>query len=197
MWRPEATFRSCLQQKEVSNSVRFSRDGNSIYYVLSAGASTSVYTIPVLGGNPRKVVDLGSSAGELSPDEKHLALIKINGSASALCILRSDGSEERQIAFRRFPEVITEPAWSPNGKTIVYSVRSYQGGYSMSLEAIGMEGGAARRIGSGTWYSISSLNWLPEDRGLVAVAAVTGDKADSDPDLVHFFSRWPCPQDNK
>jgi eukaryotic-like serine/threonine-protein kinase len=170
---------------------KFSRDGNSLCYAFAAGgsASVSMYTVPFLGGNPRKLIDLGAiSGGSLSPDEKRLALTKAKGSGSALSILNIDGTGERQIAVRKFPEVIRGAAWSPDGKTIAYGVMSYEGGYSTRLEAIAVEGGKARRIGSRTWRFLGDLRWLPDGRGLIAEIMEQGNK-----DQVWYLS---CPEGN-
>lgn len=51
---------------------QFSRDGNSLGYAFAAGGTSSIslYTMPFLGGNPRKLIDLGTiSGGSLSPDK--------------------------------------------------------------------------------------------------------------------------------
>jgi eukaryotic-like serine/threonine-protein kinase len=160
---------------------KFSRDGNSLGYGFVAGgqSSISLYTVPFLGGNPRKLIDLEAiSGGSLSPDEKCLALTKAKGSLSEseLYIINIDGTDERQIAVRKFPEVIRGTAWSPDGKTIAYGVMSYKGGFSTSLEAIAVEGGEARRIGSHTWRFLGDLRWLPDGRGLIAEIAEQLDK---------------------
>ncbi len=150
---------------------QFSRDGNSLGYAFAAGGTSSIslYTMPFLGGNPRKLIDLGTiSGGSLSPDEKRIALTREKGNGSELSILNIDGTDERQIAVRKYPEVIRGAAWSPDGKTIAYGVMSFQGGSSTSLEAIAVEGGKARRIGSHTWRFLGDLRWLPDGRGLIS-----------------------------
>jgi eukaryotic-like serine/threonine-protein kinase len=159
------------------SALRFFRDGNSFYYLLAAGETSSIYTIPILGGNPRKLIDAGSIGGRsLSPDEKHFVLTTAKGGESELFILNIDGTGKRQITVRKFPEMILGAAWSPDGKTIAYCVMSYRGGFSMSLEAIPVEGGAARRIGSRTWPSLGDLHWLPTGRGLVVASEEQGNR---------------------
>jgi Tol biopolymer transport system component/predicted Ser/Thr protein kinase len=156
--------------------VRFSRDGDSIYYVFSTGKPPrSLYTMPVLGGNPRKLIDLAgnSSLGALSPDEKRLALTRTTGSKTVLLTVNIDGSDERQLITRDFPEQITEvSSWSQDGKTLSFGLLSFRGGFSMSLEAIPAEGGAARRLSSRMGYGVFMPGaWLPNSRGLINMAS--------------------------
>ena len=155
------------------STVTFSRDGNSLYYEFGKEglSSRSLYAMPVLGGNPRKLIELElTSLCSFSPDEKRFALTKRKGNESFLLTVKIDGSDERQLATRKFPEKIQGAAWSPDGKTIAYAVISYRGGYSYSLEAVSAEGGQARRIGSRTWYYISGFQWLPHSHGLIILA---------------------------
>jgi WD40 repeat protein len=153
--------------------VTFSRDGNSLYYDFGKDRlSRSLYTMPVLGGNPRKLIGLDPfSSWALSPDEKHLALTRSEmGKSSALMTVHIDGSSKREITTRGFPETIVgSVAWSPDDKTIAYGVVSYRGGLSMSEEVVLAEGGQARRIGS-PWGFIAGCRWLSNNRGLIIPA---------------------------
>ena len=153
--------------------MRFSRDGNSLYYVFSPGKpSVSLYTMPVLGGNSRKLIELAEDSVDcsFSPDEKRLAFLKVNGTGTVLLTVNIDGSGERQIANRNFPEQIQRLSWSPDGKIISYNVFTYRVGVSASLEAIPAEGGPARRLGSHTWNDILPREWLPNSHGIIALA---------------------------
>jgi Tol biopolymer transport system component len=155
--------------------IRFSRDGNSLYYGFYNPAKPpgSLNTMPVLGGNSRKLTQQASgdtSWWSFSPDEKRLAVTRNRGSESVLSTVNIDGSGERQLATRNFPEIITGSAWSPDGKIISYKVISLRGGSSASLEALPAEGGSARRLGSRTWFSISPGEWLPNSHGIISLA---------------------------
>jgi len=151
--------------------LKFSPDGNSIYYLY---AGRSMYSMPVLGGNSRKLYEMPagySGQGSFSPDLKRGALAKARGDVDSVLLTASfDGGGERELAVRKSPERISGTAWSPDGKTIAYGVESYRGGHSYSLEALPAEGGPGRRIGSHTWSYLSRFQWLPNGRGLIAVA---------------------------
>ena len=172
------------------NNLRFSRDGNSLYYVFGTGATPpALYTMPVPGGPAGKLTDLRGIAGEsLSPDEARVALRGIAGASLSpdqkrlaftghlgpdrfLFIANIDGSGVRQLASRKFPEAFSAPDWSPDGKTIAYEVHSYKGGISLRLAAMSAEGGPEKRIGSRTWYRMSDLRWMPDGHGLMTLAS--------------------------
>ncbi len=152
------------------NDVTFSRDGNSLYYVFNTGKPRqSLCKMPVLGGNSRKLIESpdGTTSGHLSPDEKRLILTRSKGGESVLLTVNIDGSGERQLATRNFPELIRGASLSPDGKTLSCSIVSFSGGFSMGLEAIPAESGPARRFGSRTWFDLSPGVWLPNSRGII------------------------------
>jgi eukaryotic-like serine/threonine-protein kinase len=160
-------------------AMKFSRDGNSLYYEFYTGKPpVSLYKMPVLGGNSTKLIELAGNvtSGNLSPDEKRLVLTRNKGPESVLLTVNIDGSDERQLVTRKFPEVVAGASLSPDGKTFSCLVISYRGGFSYSLEALPAEGGPARRLGSRTWPSISPGVWLPNSRGLINIA---GDQLDA------------------
>jgi serine/threonine protein kinase/Tol biopolymer transport system component len=155
------------------SNLRFSRDGNSLYYVFATGTPPpALYMMPVPSGKPRKLAPLANMYfARLSPDEKRLVFIRLAGPDSPLLIANVDGSGERQLALRKFPEMLAEMDWSPDGKTIAYGVFSFRGGYSCRLAAMPVEGGPEKRIGTRTWYSISALEWMPDGHGLMILAS--------------------------
>ncbi len=157
-------------------NLEFSRDGNFLYYVFDAGTPPpALYMMPVPSGNARKLAAFANigytGTARLSPDEKRLVFIRNVGPATSLFIANVDGSGERQLAARKFPESFSAPDWSPDGKTIAYIASSARGGVSRRLAAMPAEGGAEKRIGTRTWNGISNLEWMPDGRGLMILAS--------------------------
>ena len=155
------------------SNLEFSRDGNFLYYLFDTGTPPpALYMMPVPGGNPKKLAafaDIGTA--RLSPDEKRLVFTRWIGTDSSLCIANADGSGERRLAGRKFPDVFLAPVWSPDGKTIAYSASSYRGGFSSRLAAMPADGGAEKRFGARPWYDISIVKWLPHGHGLIILAS--------------------------
>ena len=155
------------------SNLKFSQDGNSLYFMASSGKSLpALYTMPVLGGNARKLGEFRGLVGiaAFSPDEKHLAFIRNADRVSGLFIANLDGSGEQQLAARKSPDAITGLTWSPNGKTIAFGAVSRRGGNFSNLAAIPVEGGPETRIASQIPNFITALNWLPDGHGLIATS---------------------------
>jgi serine/threonine protein kinase/Tol biopolymer transport system component len=154
-------------------NLEFSRDGNFLYYVFSTGTPPpALYVMPVPSGNARKLAALANMGYvRLSPDEKRLVFTRKVGPDSSLFVANVDDSGERQLASRKFPEIVGWPDWSPDGKTIAYDANSLRGGVSGRLAAMPAEGGPEKRIGTRTWYGISALEWMPDGHGLMILAA--------------------------
>ncbi len=176
-------------------SLAISPDGNFLYYA-NAGATIQnrvLYRMPVLGGNPSKVVDdIGSPIG-FSPDGKQIAFVRsalvgggvssgVRGGSgegeSALIIANADGTGERNIATRKggpnrfgnffFGGVV----WSPDGKRIATVARDTDaaGRYQTVVE-VSVAGGEERILTSKRWYQIQRLAWLSDGSGLLMTAA--------------------------
>ena len=155
------------------SNLQFSGDGNSIYYVFDTGKPPpTMYTMPVPGKNATRLAAFaGVGTARLSPDEKRLVFTRRVGPDSTLFIANVDGSGERQLASRKFPESFAVLDWSPDGKTIAYGVGSLRGGVSYRLAAVPVEGGPEKSIGSRTWSGMSSLRWMPDGQGLTTLAS--------------------------
>ncbi len=186
LWMLHAATGSNVQilapaQGNVTN-LRFSRDGNSLFYVFNRGKSQPImYTMPVLGGNARALSAIAGSTfyvsanpslwtASLSPEENRVAFTREAGENNGLFVANLDGSGERQLAARKPADFFHAPAWSPDGKTLAYALFSFDGGVHSGLATMPAEGGPEQRIGSRTWYQLLALRWLPDGSGLVAVA---------------------------
>ena len=160
-------------------NLRFARDGNSVLYMLNTGKPPpTMYTMPVLGGNARALPAPGgySSVGtnvwtaSPSPDEQRIAFTRSTTENDALFVANRDDSRVRQLASLKPPDFFSAPSWSPDGKTVAYSVSGVTKGRRASLSAISADGGPEMPIGSHTWYHVLALNWLPDGHGLIAIA---------------------------
>ena len=158
----------------VFDGLSFSPDGNYIYFVRSSRETfnySALFHMPVLGGTPRQLVRDIDAAVSFSPDGKQIAFIRgvPEKSELDLVVAAADGTGEKVLPN---PQVIVgrpsllAPAWSPDGKTIVTTVRSAEKGRRWELRAWPASGGASR-----TFYSSDSAlgrpQWLPDGSGLL------------------------------
>jgi len=146
----------------------FSPDGNYVYYVRSTNpyVAGALFQIPALGGESRKVVDRVDSPVAFSPEGKRAAFIRENpGSETALMMAAADGTGERQISARKIPDPFVESgmAWSPDGKTLIFSLQVTTGGGSVDLSDIG--GPAEIETGGGSIRLTSAKGHVHAETG--------------------------------
>jgi Tol biopolymer transport system component len=82
-----------------------------------------LYTIPVDGGEARRLTDAGATEPAFSPDGKRIAFIRPyfleNGTVQKdLWVINSDGT--KSIKMTEFPGSARGPVWSPDGKMIAF-----------------------------------------------------------------------------
>ena len=101
------------------DSPRFSPVGSTLLYVRTVGTASSVYRVPLLGGDPHKLID-DTTGADWSPDGRQLAFTRwLSGerSGSVIGIAGADGSGAHEIAYVAGRSLIT-PRWSPDGRSI-------------------------------------------------------------------------------
>jgi len=153
----------------------FSRDGDFIYYVASEKNSplAVLYQVPTLGGTARRLIsDVGSNV-TFAPDGKHLAFIRnfVEQGEQALMMAGADGSGERRVAVRKFPNFFHSVSWSPDGKSIACAAGSYVPNYNSYVVVVPVEGGLERQTPSPSWFSMGEVAWLPDGSGLILDAS--------------------------
>lgn len=164
-------------------ALTFSKDGDYIYYVQNSG---ELYQVPVLGGDPKKILDRVNSAISFSPDGQRFTFVRsLSADETAVVIVNADGTAERQIATRKKPEFFVGPAWSPDGKVIACSTGYVSGDPMANIVEIPVEGGSERLVSTQKWRAIWQVTWLSDGSGLVAPATSGEPGSDSQP--IWFF----------
>ena len=100
---------------------RFSPDGRLIAYYVEGASSPGIYTIPTLGGEPRKLVE-GGAYPRFSPDGAYIAcLLGVNaksGVGRTIAVIPAAGGRLREIPTG-WPWV-SSPLWSPDGSHLLF-----------------------------------------------------------------------------
>jgi serine/threonine protein kinase len=153
-------------------SLRFSRDGEFLYFVQfnAKDAMSSLFRIPVLGGTARKLIAAVDSGVTFSPDGKRLAFVRESDerNESAVMVANEDGTGERQLAARKYPNSYWEVDWSPDGKGIATGAGFSEGSLKyVSLVEISVKDGTERPLSQQRWAALHSLAWVPDGRGLI------------------------------
>ena len=160
------------------HAVRFSPDGSYIYYshTLPASGQASdeydLYRIPVLGGTPKLLVKDIDSTPSFSHDGQHFLFLRANDPEPGkyyLVIANSDGGDEKSIFSAPVTNIMTDAAWSPDGKTVAGSMLQQNGDVLSVLVAIDPNNGSQKTISQSPLSLLKNVAWLPDGRGLVAV----------------------------
>ncbi|REJ78142.1 MAG: hypothetical protein DWQ47_17510 [Acidobacteria bacterium] len=169
-------------------SLSFSPESDHLYYIAREKESpdSTVYKIPLFGGNERKILTGIRHFVSVSPKSGRLAYIRHESETNTYHLMESgpDGSGERRIATRKPPEFFqdwnTYPAWSPDESKIVMPAHSQPGeGRETSenyLIAVETESGKETRIKHPEWAGVGNVFWASDGKSLFVSAR---EKADS------------------
>ena len=135
----------------------------------------ALYQMSNLGGIARKLVSDIDSHPTFSPDGKQFAFLRGNPKRGerSVFVVNSDGTAERKVATRKIParRSFDGPAWSPDGKVIVYPVDSPDPTDSyFTLAEVQLADLSEKPITSQRWSWIERLVWLHDGSGLIFIA---------------------------
>ncbi|WP_299309948.1 amidohydrolase family protein [uncultured Croceicoccus sp.] len=93
-----------------------SPDGRTIVFAMLG----DIYTLPSTGGTARAITRgmAMDTQPVFSPDGRWIAFLSDRSGPENLWIMRTDGSEARQVSFHGGDPVFTSPSWSADGRAI-------------------------------------------------------------------------------
>ena len=158
------------------NGLHFSPDGNYFYFVRSDPGNPELkflYRAPLLGGTPQKLADDVDSNVTFSPDGKQVAFMRYDNPEPGkyrLIVRPVQGSDadERALASGSKSQALYNPAWSPDGKTIVCNELNV-GGTIASLAAVDVADGKQRIVFGSNTQAFEDPTWMPDGSGLLGV----------------------------
>lgn len=152
---------------------RFSPDGSQLLFVRQREAGRDLFRIPVLGGNPRKLVD-DAIDGDWDPTGNRVAFIRMardderqNAQVWALDIR----SGEKKLLFERVDRLLYGLRWSPDGTQIALSESHITGNAidSKALLLIDVQSATQHRfIPREQSTSLTATEWTSDGNLLVA-----------------------------
>ncbi len=107
-----------LEDTGFANVFDISRDGSSLLMNTARGTSLDgpLWSVPVVGGSPRRLATLEGHAGAWSPDGKQLAFCKAN----EIFLANSDGGQPRQLLAAG--GTAADIRWSSDGSILRFTV---------------------------------------------------------------------------
>jgi len=152
----------------------FSKDGNYLYYTHAEEQTGSGYSwlfqIPTLGGATRKIAFDVDTIVSLSPDGTKMAFSRgfPPESKNAVIIANADGSAPRELIRAERLGVSPTPAhWSPDGKKIITTMRTLQGGLHTEVVEVDVATGKWKPIGPNKWRRVLDTAMLADGSGLL------------------------------
>jgi len=157
--------------------LRFSPDGNYLYFERSepcSGELKYLYRAPVLGGIPQKLVTDIDTNITFSPDGKQIAYFRFNNPEAGkqrLLVLPTEGGEEKILYSGPVNGGLQDPAWSPDGKTIVCMVLQPGDAFS-GFVALDVASGKQKIFFTSASDIIQRPVWMPDQSGLLAQSSL-------------------------
>ena len=154
--------------------LRFSPDGNYLYFVRGEPGQVLkfLYRAPVLGGTPQKLITDVDTNITFSPDGRSLAYTVENNPELGkfrLVTYSLDTGESKTLVTGNMDQVLLDPAWSPDGKTIL-CVIIHQGNAISSLVAVNAITGNPDTIFDSRDALLSAPEWLPDGGNVLALS---------------------------
>jgi Tol biopolymer transport system component/predicted Ser/Thr protein kinase len=159
-------------------ALRFSPDGSHIYFshtqLVSGPASQEydLYRIPVLGGTPQLLVKDIDTNPSFSSDGRRFAFIRANDPDPGkyhILIANADGSNEKSIFAGPMANVMSDSAWSSDGKAIVGTILDQAEGSISAVISIDPDTGVQRTISRPPYTALTNVSWLPDGRALAVI----------------------------
>ena len=153
-----------------ANGLRFSPDGNYLYFVRSdpgqSGELKYLYRAPLLGGTPQKLASDVDSNVTFSPGGKQLAFLRYDNPEPGkyrLIVRPTQGNEgdERVLASGPNSQGLNSPAWSPDGKAIL-CVQTHPSDVWHSVVAVDTATGGLKAVFSPNGQFFESPTWMPD-----------------------------------
>lgn len=148
-------------------------------WVAAPNDPPGLWNVSIIGGAPRKLTEDATSPA-VSPDGSQIAFLKARSASQEIWMMQSDGGNPRRIRAGD-GDPVGPPAWSPDGKRIIYAIGKYHGGkqaVEAVVESIDLATGQTQTVLSVPGLG-SSIAWTADNKLLFTVAERPPSQDDS------------------
>jgi len=153
-------------------SLSFTPDGNYVYFLKVVQNLGTLYQIPALGGQAKRIVSDADTGAAVSPDGKQIGFVRESEQAQTFMLANADGSNQRplfQLTNDNFFWGYAVPSWSTDGKMIAYgSVNRDQDQTRLKLFGVNVKDGTRQPLSDRNWSVLAGIQWLPEGNLIVS-----------------------------
>ena len=158
--------------KSYVRDIKFSPDGNYFYYaheaLITADVQVDVFRVPLLGGEPEKVVENIARNFSLAPDGRKIAFVRIERSPFEVkLVVRDLEKKEERILTSAKDREIQGIAFSPDGAKVAVFATDPGVKNLYKVNWIPTDGGELRKVSDTVLKEDGSLDWLNDGSGLV------------------------------
>lgn len=163
-------------------SLRFSRDGNSIYFRENAvgEASFTLIRAPLFGGSPTVLSHDVDSGPEFSPDGNSMVYSRYNDPEVGkwqLLEADTDGGNEKVLwTGDVHGGPVAEISWSPDGKRLAVSMLTFNSGALSQIQFFDFASGKMQPFVAPTDKLILGNSWAPDGRSIFVSYVPRGER---------------------
>jgi eukaryotic-like serine/threonine-protein kinase len=157
------------------NGLTFSTDGNYFYFVRSDPGNPELrflYRAPLLGGTAQKLISDVDSNVSFAPDGQKFVYMRYDDPERGkyqVLIHPVESGPETVLTSGSTGESLFDPAWSPDGRTIVCQMNDFANGL-IRLVAIDVSSGQRKVIYSSNERIFFKAAWLPDGSAVLGLA---------------------------